>query len=703
MRNLSKTQWLDVLLNPFSLAIPLAITVILLLPDFFEKYKIELVKSEAANKANSVEEYIDLDADGYSERLVFFINEVGAPAMKVLTNSGLTLDQWNFPGRYPPRSKYFYCGDADRDGRQEIYLFTMRSDSVLLHGIAPFSKSGCFLQDRFITTISRHRDTIHGYVEHGQFCDLDKNGNVELVFNVEAGFSMQPRAFFVYCPENDSLFQSQSIGVNFGKTIINDSDRDGEMEIFCSCNTLGNIHDSMNIPYNDYSSYILGFDHQLNLLFPPLKYEVYPSSAIITSVEFSGKSYYAYYFRNLSSHDTVSEIGLLNAKGIIVKRRSVRQDDVALADQNLLITLKGADGKEFLAMLGSDQVVFLDEELKVNGKVTISGAEALILKSDLNLDGEVEWVFKSSYSNVLVTQKDFKNPMMIDAQYDSFSKSPLCISVKKNGDEYPELFIKSANKAYFYSYTRNILYYFKYPVWIGIYLALVLLTALIQYLQKARMERRMKLEDTLNALLLKNIKNQVDPHFTFNAINTISAMAIKGGKEKLARFSSDYAGLMRRMLNQSDKIQSALQDELEFNILYLELQQTRYNEAFDFSIEVDEDVDREMMLPRTLLHTYVENAVKHGVNYLEKGGMIAIRVLKDRKSVVIEVEDNGPGRKRSARYGSKDGTGKGLEIVGNILELYKKLYAIEITTEISDIYTHDGQVAGMRVRIVIPD
>ena len=701
--NIRNKTWFDLLTHPASLALPITVAVIVLLPDIFEKYKLELVRSEPANKANSIEEFIDLDGDGYGERMILFTNEVGIAAFKIMTSDDLNVDQWNFTGRYPQSNTNYYCGDMDGDGNREVYLFTLRSDSLFMQGVAPFERKSHFLIDRFITKISRQRDTVHLLVEHGQFSDLDGDGKDEFVFVVEARYSLQPRAVFIYHRTGDSLLQSQSVGANFGAMVIDDTDGDGEKEIMCSCNTLGNIPDSMGIPYDDYSAYIMGFDTYLHPLFPPLEYEVYPSFSRIESFEYPGGKAYAYLFRNMSHNDTVSEIGLINGKGEILVRKQFSKNDAELGGLDLMKIGPGNGKQERLVMMGMERLVFLDAKLNAVDRLTLRDADKLIAAADLNGDGREELVFSRGHSWITILQQDFTFPMKIETHYDIFQEGPLCISIREKGEEPPELFVKSNNKAYFYAFNSNPLYIFKYPLWFGIFLAVAAIIASIQYLQRLRMQRILELEDSLNALQLKNIKNQVDPHFTLNAINTISGMAIKGEKDKLARFSSEYAGLMRKMLNQSDRIQTTLQEELEFNILYLELQRTRFDESFEFRIEVEDAVDRELLLPRTLLHTYVENAVKYGVRLVETGGLIVIRARKEKRSVVLEVEDNGPGRKMSARYGAKDGSGKGLEIIGSILALYKKLYAIEISTEINDIQTPEGKVAGTRVRIVVPE
>jgi LytS/YehU family sensor histidine kinase len=108
-----------------------------------------------------------------------------------------------------------------------------------------------------------------------------------------------------------------------------------------------------------------------------------------------------------------------------------------------------------------------------------------------------------------------------------------------------------------------------------------------------------------------------------------------------------------------------------------------------------------MEVPRMITQIYVENAIKHGIRPLESGGKLTIRVTPSSKRVFIEIEDNGIGRKAASEQG-KHGTGKGMAIAGQTIEIFNRYNTQKIEVMIEDIMNSDGSARGTLVRISIP-
>jgi len=100
---------------------------------------------------------------------------------------------------------------------------------------------------------------------------LNRDGKKELIFILNAGFSRQPRAIFVYDLLNDTIRKSSSFGILLSNLVVADLDKDSVPEIYCSSSTAANIPDSMDIAYDDYHSWFVGFDNNLKLLATQLK------------------------------------------------------------------------------------------------------------------------------------------------------------------------------------------------------------------------------------------------------------------------------------------------------------------------------------------------------------------------------------------------------------------------------------------------
>jgi two-component system LytT family sensor kinase len=154
-------------------------------------------------------------------------------------------------------------------------------------------------------------------------------------------------------------------------------------------------------------------------------------------------------------------------------------------------------------------------------------------------------------------------------------------------------------------------------------------------LRLERMERNFS-EARLNAL-----RTQLDPHFLFNALNTISSLVVS--QPKLARGMIEQLGDLLRLSLESDRRQQvSLSEELEFLGHYLTIQKTRFGDSLNVVIEVS-DLAREVMVPSLILQPLVENAVRHGLSSRPGGGTVWVKAIIDGDMLNIVVEDDGIG------------------------------------------------------------
>jgi LytS/YehU family sensor histidine kinase len=136
----------------------------------------------------------------------------------------------------------------------------------------------------------------------------------------------------------------------------------------------------------------------------------------------------------------------------------------------------------------------------------------------------------------------------------------------------------------------------------------------------------------------------MNPHFLFNALNSIADFIRKNDLELADRYLTRFARLMRQTLEYSAQKEISLQEDLSTLELYLSLEQLRLNNAFAYRIEIDPDVDLEhTMVPPMLLQPFVENSIWHGFARISNGGMIHIHIKKEGDLLQYNVEDNGSG------------------------------------------------------------
>ncbi|MGB5377378.1 histidine kinase [Muriicola sp.] len=189
-----------------------------------------------------------------------------------------------------------------------------------------------------------------------------------------------------------------------------------------------------------------------------------------------------------------------------------------------------------------------------------------------------------------------------------------------------------------------------------------------------------------NLLALKTLRSQMNPHFIFNALNSVNNYISKNDERSANRFLSDFSKLMRTVLENSEEDFIALNKEIELLELYLKLEHSRFPDKFTYSFEVENSVDTEAYkIPPMLLQPYIENAIWHGLRYRESQGILNIRVSeKNSKTLEVRIEDNGIGRKKSATLKTQHQKKQRSTAMNNI----KKRIAI-----LNDMYKHNISVS----------
>lgn len=381
-------------------------------------------------------------------------------------------------------------------------------------------------------------------------------------------------------------------------------------------------------PYGDYSSWLMGFDEKLKFLFPPIEFNAYQSGITIDEIQSGGKNRVVVFFNNRSKSDLPSMIATFNKQGEIIRKKFTGKDGFP----NYLYAYRFIPEykrMQVIAMkIDNHFVTFLDTLL--NPVKTIKGLSPghLWLQAELDKDSTDELVFSAENNSILITQTGFESPVGIEIDRKSFSTIPFCVSVKQNGDNLPELFVKVENKAHFYTYQFNKLYYMKYPVWLGIYLVIFAVILLIRFLQRIQLRRKVEIENRINARQLKTIKSQMDLHFMFNALNSIPTSILNRQNETAHRFLLKFSNPLRSMFSKAGELSAPLEEQLEFVENYLELEKLRFKDMLSCEIDISPAVDQSTQLPRMIIQLFVENAIKHGLRHKKGEGHILIKITQ---------------------------------------------------------------------------
>ncbi len=219
-------------------------------------------------------------------------------------------------------------------------------------------------------------------------------------------------------------------------------------------------------------------------------------------------------------------------------------------------------------------------------------------------------------------------------------------------------------------------------------------------------ERAMKaeFEAELSRLELSALRAQINPHFIFNALNSLKWSIIKGEQESTLEFVDKFSLLVRKALECSKQEMIPLHDELEIISLLLEIEQARFKHKFDYEIAVDEQVDiHHLQIPPLLLQPFVENAIWHGLLHKNDGrGKLSIRLDALPNGFRCIVEDNGIGRERAREFRNlevRKNKSFGVQISRERMALLSKHQFRDAHLSFEDLTHADGAPAGTRVTI----
>lgn len=215
---------------------------------------------------------------------------------------------------------------------------------------------------------------------------------------------------------------------------------------------------------------------------------------------------------------------------------------------------------------------------------------------------------------------------------------------------------------------------------------LVLISLLAYFMY--RNNKQQKLAN--NLLALKSMRSQMNPHFIFNALNSVNSFIAVNDERNANRYLSEFSVLMRSVLENSDEDFIPLNKEIELLELYVKLEHNRFKDKFDYSIKVDETINLDQFeIPPMLLQPYIENAIWHGLRYKTEKGNLDVHIHKKNKETLsIIVKDDGIGRKKSQELKTKNQLkqkSKGMSTIKNRIAILNDMYKERISVNVSDV------------------
>ncbi len=674
---------LNIFCKPIVISFVLTSVIIMFIPKI-KKYEVEFSESKIKREGD-YNHFEDIDNDGNCEKIRYYKSFDGERQAIIIEQNDLIVGQWNFPGCGLSGVRRFFSGDFNRDNLKEIYVFTYINDSVFLNYFSPLDTDQ-EIQRKFIIKGKNLNGKIEG--RSVGFYDLNDDGFLEATFTLNVGFPKHPRQLYAFDIANNNILRTPHSGyylknVNFFKNQDNYlACIDGAS--YCNC--------SDTAKYSDMYSWLMVFNHQLEFAFQPINLGKGGATLFAKPFNIDDK------FRILVAHllgmsKDSSSLRLYDLDGNLIKKKYLDNNKVSRAK----IISAQSDKVQYL-INNSGAVFNIDKNLNLIYKGNIGCIEITReLKYDIENDGQDELIFhKQDNQGLIITRNGLEHPVEIDfcnvARNFHFTTYPPNIGAA-------QIILTYNEKEYVYDYYISILYKYQYLIYIGIWLVLSLLIwqafILIKYFKLKRIEA----ENLILQLQMKSFKNQIDPHFTLNMLNSIGSLFEQNESKKASYLFERYAKFLQTTIFSSDKILLSIAEELKYVQNYLDLEQSRLTNRFEYRISKEDNVDIKVEIPKMLIYIFVENAIKHGIRPLQRSGIVEICLKQSSDCLTICIMDNGIGRQQ-AEILNTNGTGKGLQILDQIIKAYEKLKRHKINYNIIDLLDGDKGI-GTRIDIII--
>ncbi|WCO02675.1 tetratricopeptide repeat-containing sensor histidine kinase [Psychroserpens ponticola] len=235
--------------------------------------------------------------------------------------------------------------------------------------------------------------------------------------------------------------------------------------------------------------------------------------------------------------------------------------------------------------------------------------------------------------------------------------------------------------------------------------ALLLCGFIFLYFNKMQLKKRLTLQNELIAYEQKALHLQMNPHFIFNCLGAISGFIINNGTDHAIKYLAKFSKLMRLTLEYSKEALIPIEKEIESLQNYLELEQLRFNNVFDFNITKSNTIEDAVAISPLLIQPLVENGIIHGLVAKKEKGKITIDFSTKQNMIICTIQDNGIGIDNSVRL-KEDSVqihkSMALKIIEKRLKMISKIANTQASLDCHQINDANGNSLGTKVIISIP-
>jgi|GEM_PF-2435416 len=343
--------------------------------------------------------------------------------------------------------------------------------------------------------------------------------------------------------------------------------------------------------------------------------------------------------------------------------------------------------------------------LTVNGEINITDlSERLVLGYDEN---SLDIYFNAlNYRNSLLNNYRYRLSDDEETNWSYTTQNHVLFPLLSPGAY--EFEVQAMNPDGSWSRDVSFLFTIKKPFWLTWWFITLLVIGAgcgVYFLLLLRIRQLQQVGDLtgkLSEAKMQALGMQLNPHFVFNALNSVSFHIAKNDAKSTLKILGKFAKLMRLVFRNSQQPIIPLEDELKALNLYIELETIRLGKDFSCSIDIESINVAECKIPALLLQPFVENAIWHGIGPLESGGKLELIFMRIGDTLQIEIIDNGVGRRNAALIKAQDPKRRhSLDIIKERFALLRTKYNCYTHIELTDA-VEGKEFCGTKVLLIMP-
>jgi hypothetical protein len=662
---------------------------LLIQPRSLEKYVGQLMSGTSQLLADGQKiQYVDIDNDGFSEEFIYYhLSDNRQPVINQYTNTGEFEKVWYLEGEVVENFDMI-TGDYNNDTLNEVFVFSKDKNYLYLYGLSNQIGKPFICNKIPVCPIESSVENQHLVVHGGGLADLNNDGYKEVIFSVNSRFSNSPRCVFAYDIHNNIINHSPELGMQVvGSPIIFDIDNDGISEIFLATLNSANQTGTISPGQNMFSAAII-LRANLSYFTVPILFE----NRISVTATFPVVSQNGNYIGVLSwplRNDEMSRLMLLSPNGEIINQKSI-------ASHNFVFDPARSKWNQILTFNRDGVIQTYNTQLEVSDERKANGIINQVAFVDIDED-DCDEIILVENNQLVIYRQNFEFPVYIDIPGLSVQKT--YFSVKKQGGENYLFSVQNENHQYLVSYAYNNLYWLRFLIVFGCAFIAYFMLWLITRIQSLQVERIKIANERFYKMQFDLIRNQLDPHFLFNALNSIAFSINKDDRKTAYNNLGLFSKFMREAIVSIDEFSRTLEEEIDYVKNYLALEKFRFKEKFAYDFMISPGINKSQKIPKLIIFSFTESALKKGILSGSNSGRIQITLDDAQKQgLYISIADDGMHRNLSQ---SNAAYSKNMLMMEQVVAYFNSCNAKKITILIKDNGTPEDP-KGSTVELFIP-